>query len=167
MSAEENQTGEGMEGVLHEVKRDSMVLFRSMTDALRELEPMEFYSMMFGIIDYAMDDIEPEFPTTLEMALWQIIKPQIDANKRKFEAQVENGRKGGRPKKQTETQENPIKPNKTQKKPTKTLYEKCDMRNEICVPINPSSSCACAREGSEEFDVLLESYDDYRKRKKG
>ena len=149
------------------MKRDSMVLFRSITDALRELEPIEFYAMMISIIDYAMDDIEPEFQTALETALWQIIKPQIDANKRKFEAQVENGRKGGRPKNPTETQQNPTKPKITQKKPPKTLYEKCDMRNEICVSINPSSSCACTRESEEEFDPLIESYADFMKRRRG
>lgn len=168
MSAEENQTCEGMEGVCDEMKRDSMVLFRSITDSIRKLEPLDFMTMMISIFDYAMDDVEPGFDNPTLEALWFAFKPQIDANKRKFEAQVENGRKGGRPKKPTETQENPRKPNKTQRKPSKTLYEKCDMRNEICVPIHPSSSCASAHgENDDDFDILLESYDEYRKRKKG
>ena len=138
--------------------RASMVIFRSMVDALRGLEPIEFYSVMLGMIDYAMDDIEPEFPTTLETALFLSFKSQIDANKRKFEAQVENGKKGGRPKKENptkpkETQENPTKPNKTQVKPY-MRNEKGDMRNEI----DNTSSSSRARE-TESFHIPDDIYE--------
>lgn len=146
--------------------RDSMVLFRSMADALRKLEPLDFYCVMYMLIDYAMDDIEPEpVDATLE-ALWMAFKPLIDANKRRYDAQVENGKKGGRPKKVTigfenknptkpnKTQINPNKPNKTQTNQSKTLNDKCEMINDL---YNTSSSCACARE-EETFHLPDDVY---------
>lgn len=142
------------------MKRDSMVLFRSMTDALRKLEPVDFMLMMMCIIDYAMDDVEPELTNPMMDALWSSFKPQIDANKRKFQAQVENGKKGGRPKnpnKPNETQKNPKKPSETQVKPY-MRNEKCEMRN---VLNNTSSSGACARE--EEKKTYFISDETYEK----
>ena len=147
--------------------RDSMVLFRSMTDALRRLEPLDFYFMMYVIIDYAMDDVEPEFNDTTLEALWLAFKPLIDANKRRYEAQVENGKKGGRPKKETigfadknpnkpnETQINPIKPNETQVKPY-MRNEKCNMRNEKGEMINDTSSIDDKRKNKERNVALTD-----------
>ena len=136
--------------------RDSMVLFRSMTNSLRKLEPDDFMLIMLSIVDYSMDDIEPEFNDVTLGALWEAFRPQIDANKRKFEAQLENGKKGGRPKKPKETQENPIKPNETQTKPY-MRNEKCEMGN---VLIAPSSSRAYARGGEmnpdDDYDLRHE-----------
>ena len=120
--------------------RDSMVVFRSMSESLRKLEPLDFMIMILAMFDYAMDDIEPDFDNSTLEALWFAFKPQIDANKRKYEAQVENGKKGGRPRKPKETQENPKKAKITQAKPY-MLNDKCKMIN---VLNNPSSSCACA-----------------------
>ena len=150
------------------MKRDSMVLFRSMSESLRKLEPDAFMLMMLSIFDYAMDDVEPDFGNANLEALWFAFKPQIDANKRKFDAQVENGRKGGRPRKPKETQENPKKPKITHINPTQTLYEKWEMRNGKCSVKDTSSSCACAREDDEflgdEFDENLETYEEYLQR---
>lgn len=151
------------------MKRDSMIFFRSMADSLRKLEPLDFMLMMLGIIDYAMDDVEPEFSNPLFEALWVSFKPQIDANKRKFDAQVENGKKGGRPKKPMVSEpitigfenKNPTKPKKTQENPNKPneTQPKPYMRNEICemrnVLNNTSSSCACAREKDENGSHFL------------
>ena len=143
------------------MKRDSMVLFRSMTDALRKLEPVDFMMLMMCIIDYAMDDVEPEFTNPMMDALWSSFKPQIDANKRKFQAQVENGKKRWKTKNsQNEpnlakvSQENPKKTSETQVKPY-MRNEKCEMRN---VLNNTSSSCACARE-EDSFHIPDDVYE--------
>ena len=129
------------------MKRDSMVLFRSMTEALRRLEPLDFMLMVLSITDYAMDDIEPEFSNPTLEALWFSFKPQIDANKRKFEAQLENGKKGGRPRKPKETQENPTKPKETQVKPY-MRNEKGEMRNVLI----PSSSSYAHEDENHLFE---------------
>lgn len=48
-------------------------------------------------------------------------KPNIDAANRRYEANVENGKKGGRPKK-SETQQNPTEPTETQPNPTEPNF---------------------------------------------
>ena len=59
---------------------------------------------------YALDGIEPEL-TGGALGIFKLIKPQIDANNRRFE----NGQKGGRPKNQTITKIKP-KDNQTETK---------------------------------------------------
>ena len=48
-------------------------------------------------------------------------KPNIDAANRRYEANVENGKKGGRPKK-SETQQNPTEPTETQLNPNEPNF---------------------------------------------
>ena len=48
-------------------------------------------------------------------------KPNIDAANRRYEANVENGKKGGRPK-NSETQQNPTKPTETQQNPNEPNF---------------------------------------------
>lgn len=108
--------------------RDSMVFYRSVADAVAELDAEEYKTMMQAIFAYAFDGTEPHFDSRECRMSWKLITQQVNACIRKYEAQVSNGQKGGRPRK-TKTQENPTKPKETQKNPTKTLNEKCEMRN--------------------------------------
>ena len=65
-----------------------------------------------ALCNYALNDVEPEL-TGAPSAMFKLLKPQVDANNRRYE----NGKKGGRPKQnQTETK---TKPNNNQTK-TKT-----------------------------------------------
>ena len=88
--------------------RDSCVFYRSFLVSIRLLPKkyqLAFYDALFN---YAFDGIEPENLYGGAAALFNALKPQIDANNRKFE----NGKKGGRPKQnQTETK---AKPNNNQ-----------------------------------------------------
>lgn len=128
--------------------KDSMVFYRSIADAVAELEPETYKTMMQSIFAYAYDGIYPEFDSKELRMAWSLVKQQVDACIRKYEAQVSNGQKGGRPRK-LETQENPTKPKITQTNQTETLNEKCKMRNvfnDECIIARPR-----ARE-SEDFD---------------
>lgn len=78
--------------------RDSVVFYKSFYESINELPPesaLKIYNSIFG---YAFADELPEL-SGIEKALFTIIKPQIDANNKRYE----NGRKGGRPPKKTET----------------------------------------------------------------
>ena len=59
-------------------------------------------------------------------------KPNIDAANRRYEANVENGKKGGRPKK-SETQQNPTEPTETQQNPTEPNFNETN-------PTEPTSN---------------------------
>jgi len=95
-----------------ELKRDSFVFYRSFFEAIKGL-PKEDQCLMFGAIaDYSLDQIEPNL-TGINKVVWTLIKPQLDANTKRFingEKGGKHGSKGGRPKKtKPETkEENPI-----------------------------------------------------------
>lgn len=84
--------------------RDSCIFYRSFLEAI-ELLPkkykLQFYEALFN---YALNDEPPDKLSGSAAALFKALQPQIDANNRKFE----NGKKGGRPKKnQDETKPKP------------------------------------------------------------
>lgn len=92
------------------MKRDSFIFYRSFYESLQELPDKERLQVFDGIINYALDDKEPE-GSGIVKALFVAFRPQLDANNRKYE----NGLKGGRPKKPNHNQnETKAKPNHNQ-----------------------------------------------------
>ena len=73
------------------MKRDSVMLYRSHIDALRELSGDDVKASLIAISDYAMDGIAPEC-SGIVMAMFQMMKPVIDANNRKAAGRT-NGNK--------------------------------------------------------------------------
>lgn len=72
--------------------RDSFVFYRSFADAIAGLPPEEYKKVMQAIIGYALDGTEPT-AGGIEYTVFCLVKPQIDANNKRYE----NGKKGGRP----------------------------------------------------------------------
>ena len=95
--------------------KDSMVIFRATADALSELDGSDYKAVMQAILSYGFDGVLPNFSNPVCRMAWKFAKPQIDACTRKYDASVENGKKGGRPKKPDQN------PNKTQTKPRPNL----------------------------------------------
>ena len=73
--------------------RDSFVFYRSFAEALKALPEEEKNKAIDYIIAYALDDEEPEELEGIAVAVFKLVKPQIDANNKRFE----NGCKGGAP----------------------------------------------------------------------
>ena len=69
-----------------------MVFYRSFYEAIKELSPDDFRDCVEAIMEYGLNDIEPESPGVAK-AIFIMAKPQIDANNKRYE----NGTKGGRP----------------------------------------------------------------------
>jgi len=95
------------------IKRDGFVFYKSFYDAVKELDPqirLNFYEALF---EYALEGQEPDIQG-VEKAFFLFVKPQIDANNKRYE----NGKSGGRKPNvnQTETKTKP-KPNQTETKP--------------------------------------------------
>lgn len=82
--------------------RDGFVFYRSFAEALNALPKTEKEKVLDFIINYALDDLEPEEAEGVAVAVFKLVKPQIDANNKRFE----NGCKGGRPKTKTKPNEN-------------------------------------------------------------
>lgn len=81
--------------------RDGFVFYRSFREAIRELPEEERLKCYEVILDYALDEVVPN-EVGISSAIFKLIKPQIDANNKRYE----NGKKGGRGNR-TETEPKP------------------------------------------------------------
>ena len=73
--------------------RDSFIFYRSFLKSIQHLDTSEQLELFLVIVEYGLDQREPEMSRYVR-AVWESIKPQLDANQRKYE----NGCKGGKPK---------------------------------------------------------------------
>ena len=87
--------------------RDSIILYRSLREATKQLDLETRAKVYDAVMDYAFDGTEPD-ETGVVQAMFLMMKPIIDANNQRYE----NGCKGGRPKNQNKTE---TKPNENQK----------------------------------------------------
>lgn len=98
--------------------RDSFVFYRSFFEALQDVPIEERACIYDAICAYSLNDIEPKL-TGMQLAIFKLIRPNIDSNKRKYENGKKGasfGKKGGRPKKDNPSQT----PTKPQENPNKT-----------------------------------------------
>lgn len=63
--------------------RDSMVFYRSFYEAIKELNNEQQGIIYNAIFSYSLDFIEPEL-TGICKTIWTLIKPQLDANIKKY-----------------------------------------------------------------------------------
>ena len=159
-----------------ELKRDSFVFYRSFFEAIKGL-PKEDQCLMFGAIaDYSLDQIEPNL-TGINKVVWTLIKPQLDANTKRFingEKGGKHGRKGGRPKKtKPETkEENPIGVIDENPKETPNVNVNVNLNDNlnvnekdinICVPVKPKPKSI--NNEKIDFDELLKFFNDTFKKR--
>ena len=98
--------------------RDSFVFYRSFFESFSDLSKKDKLALFDALCNYALNDVEPDL-TGAPSAMFKLLKPQVDANNRRYE----NGKKGGRPKQnQTETK---VKPNnnQTESKPKRNVND--------------------------------------------
>ena len=99
------------------MRRDSFVCYKSFYDAIKQLSDEDFARCMRAICEYALNGAEVDIQG-VPSVVFQLVKPQIDANNRKFlngmrgkecgNLGKEYGKLGGRPKTPQETpQETP------------------------------------------------------------
>lgn len=76
------------------MKRNSFIFYRSFSESLEDLSEKQYAKIFKAIVKFALDGEEPTL-SGIEKVVFSLVKPQIEANQRKYE----NGVKGGRPKK--------------------------------------------------------------------
>jgi len=88
-----SQTRRILEGFfnLHkqQMKRDSMIFYRSFYESVNGLSPVIKAELYDAIFEYGLNFQEIEFTNEISKALFTLIKPQLDANIKRFE----NGKK--------------------------------------------------------------------------
>lgn len=68
--------------------RDSVVFYRSFYDAIKNIPEADQLKSYTAIMEYAMNDVQPEIDG-IALAIFLLVKPQIDANNKRYE----NGKK--------------------------------------------------------------------------
>jgi len=95
-------------------ERNGFIFLKTFDESINDLEEQDKCVMYKAIIHYGLYGVEPDLQKGYLKSIWKLITSTIDVTSKKYDASVENGKKGGRPKK---TQE---KPNNN---PTETLKE--------------------------------------------
>ena len=114
---------------------NGFIFYKSFYEAIKKL-PTEYQVEVYNaIFEYVFTGKEPEELSAVAEAMFILIKPNIDSSQKKYNASVENGKKGGRPPKNKnpeKTQEKPKQnPRKTQEKPSENLDKEKDKDIEI------------------------------------
>jgi hypothetical protein len=79
--------------------RDSMIFYRSFYEAIKNLSPDLQAELYNAIFSYGLDFKEPEL-NGISLTIWTLIKPQLDANIKRFE----NGKKPKTNQKESKTE---------------------------------------------------------------
>ena len=75
--------------------RESFIFYRSFYESIRELDPIDQVQIYNAIFEYEFNKNIPEL-TGISKSIFTLILPQLEANNKRYE----NGKKGGRPKKE-------------------------------------------------------------------
>lgn len=124
------------------------------------LEAEQAGKMLFALKQYVCDGIEPSFDTKIENSVWvnvlQVIDRKADGYFKKAAANRENGKKGGRPKKNndiTPNEEFEEKPEISPNKPLKPIND-IEIPQEVESVLNGQEMAK-----NEEFEIQEETYD--------
>ena len=116
--------------------KESFIFYRSFYEALVGMDKQNQADCLMAIADYALNDKEPNLTPAVRM-FFTLVKPQLDANRKRFE----NGKKGGRPKKeknQTETKPKP-KNNQTETKPEPNVNDNVNDNVNVNLNLNKNN----------------------------
>jgi hypothetical protein len=110
-----------------EIKKTSATIFESQLDVIKTLPKSQQLEVIYALFDYEMYGIEPKSAlfskNKIIQTFWIMTKPLIDKRLK----WVENGRKGGRPKKNENQTETKSKPNHNQTKTKRKADKEKDM----------------------------------------
>ena len=111
--------------------RDSFIFYRGFFESFSDLSKKDKLILFDALCNYALNDVEPEL-VGVPSAMFKLLKPQVDANNRRYE----NGLKGGRPKKnQTETKAKPNN-NRPDSKPQPNVNDNDNVNDTVNVNDN-------------------------------
>ena len=95
------------------MEREGFIFYRSFAEAINEIGDSQIELNLYkAVVEYGLNGVLPPL-TGIESAVMRLIRPQIDANVRRYE----NGKRGGRPKVNQGDSEGEPKGNQTETKP--------------------------------------------------
>lgn len=82
------------------------IFYKSYANAAKSLPVKEQLRLLWAIIDKGLEDKEPSLPEgSISAGMYALIAPNLEANRlryQKAQTNAENGKRGGRPKKEEE-----------------------------------------------------------------
>ena len=72
----------------------SFVFYDSFLEAMKHLNDAEFRECVMRIRDYALENIDEQSDSPMVNIILALVKPNLDSARRRYEASVENGKKG-------------------------------------------------------------------------
>jgi hypothetical protein len=132
----------------NKTQRTSFLFYLSWRTQINDMNDDELRRFINNLINWHEGE-EIELPTREDRFIWNGVLPGLESNVDKYETQAnanrENGKKGGRPRKPKETQDNPNNPmgfSETQKSRkeinvnSQMLNDNCEMENDNCEMLN-------------------------------
>lgn len=146
--------------------KDSVVFYKSFRDAIKELPKEDQLKVYDAIFDYAFDGSELD-GAGVASAVFKLIKPQIDANEKRWR----NGQKGGRPSQKNNQDETKPKPknNQDETKPEPNVNDNVNENVNVNdnTPLTPQRETEVVVSGyfnDPELDKSFSDYVDYRQK---
>ena len=163
--------------------KESMVIPRSLLTATNRLSMTEKGEVLDAIMRYGFDGEEYSGDSVVVAVIFDLTKPYIDENNKRYDAVVErnrnNGKKGGRPKstknpeKPNKTQQNPVgyfgnpeKPNKTQQNPEKPRRTQTNLDTDTDTDTDTGSIISSRTNVLEDAEIVTENISIAGKNKK-
>ena len=153
-----------------------MVIPRSLLTATNRLSMTEKGEVLDAIMRYGFDGEEYSGDSVVVAVIFDLTKPYIDENNKRYDAVVErnrnNGKKGGRPKstknpeKPNKTQQNPEKPNKTQQNPEKPRRTQTNLDTDTDTDTDTGSIISSRTNVLEDAEIVTENISIAGKNKK-
>lgn len=122
-------------------ERDSMILYRSFYEAIIELPESNQLEIMKAIFEYGFDGVEPNL-SGLSKTIWILVKPNLEANRRKWE-------NGCQPKQKQTKSKAEAKQKQTRSKTEGNVYVDVDVEEEKDVEEKENDSIG----GTKKFVV--------------
>jgi hypothetical protein len=129
--------------------RDGFIFYASFYEAINELDDTTQLELYKAIVTYGLTGEEP-MVKGLTKAMFTLIKPQIDANQKRYE----NGKKGGRPKTETKPKNNL---DETKAEPKEKEKEKVKDKDKENTPLPYQVLAAYKEHVSSENSKVVES----------
>lgn len=153
--------------------KESMVIPRSLLTATNRLSMTEKGEVLDAIMRYGFDGEEYSGDSVVVAMIFDLTKPYIDENNKRYDAVVErnrnNGKKGGRPK-STKNPEKPSglfwEPRKTQKNPEKPRRTQTNLDTDTDTDTDTGSIISSRTNVLEDAEIVTENISIAGKNKK-
>lgn len=136
-------------------------VYTDFAEAMEALSDAERGRLFMSMLQYASTG-EAGTLSGAERFVWPIAKQNIDRAQAELEKRAENGRKGGRPKKATESEEKQKKAKESKKKQTKDNKDKDNDKENNIIPLSPNGDIPPKGERPPEKRFVKPTADEVR-----